>query len=575
MGYQALLFCPDEKLARVVSQVLDELEFAIDPVNEPFAAVKKMMAQRYDAVVVDFSDEQNTALLFKSAHNSTFNQSSLAIALVEGQAGVAKAYRIGANLVLTKPINVEQAKGTLRVARGLLKKNSDSAGASTSAHAAPVAPVKSATVPSTVVPAAPVHASPTRVAESFSAPVRRAEIPEFENAIPAMSASAPVENPVAQASLIQATAKVLGNPALPTAASQFSTHDPAPAEAYPPTSPMTATPHAAAPTSGAGAATAPAKEVVLPVAPAAVHAAPPVEEKPAKLAEPSHSVSSAHEFTSASDAPSFGAVGEGESSEGGGNKKILIAAAVILVVAAVGYFGWTKFGGSQTSSTQPSANIQAQPKPVSTPAASVAPSQVPVTSGTVALNTGTTTKTSTSLGSSTAQPGTTAQSTKIDIVPEPAATKPAPAPIQVRTGSTRARTQTQAEDAPQVPSPLAVASGTGADLGGLISSSPSSVPKLTAAPTRISQGVIQGLLIKRVQPKYPAAALAAHIHGEVRIEATINKEGKVVNPKVLRGDQTLAAAALDAVRQWRYKPYQLDGTPVEIQTDITINFASN
>ena len=130
MGYQALLFCPDEKLARVVSQVFSELDFTVEPVHEPFAAVKKLMSQRYDAIVVDCENEQNASLLFKSARNSSSNQSSLAIALVEGQAGVAKAYRIGANLVLTKPINIEQAKGTLRVARGLLRKNSDAASAS-------------------------------------------------------------------------------------------------------------------------------------------------------------------------------------------------------------------------------------------------------------------------------------------------------------------------------------------------------------------------------------------------------------------------------------------------------------
>src|SRR6266550_6112808 len=122
MGYQALLFCLDEKLARVVTQVFSELDFKVEPVNEPFAAVKKLMAQRYDAIVVDCENEPNATLLFKSARNSSSNQSSLALALVEGQSGVAKAYRIGANLVLTKPINVEQAKGTLRVARGLLRK---------------------------------------------------------------------------------------------------------------------------------------------------------------------------------------------------------------------------------------------------------------------------------------------------------------------------------------------------------------------------------------------------------------------------------------------------------------------
>src|SRR5947209_12738354 len=80
------------------------------------------MGEHFDAIVVDCDNEQNATLLFKSARNSNSNQASLAVAVVEGQAGVAKAFRIGANLVLTKPINVEQAKGTLRVARGLLRK---------------------------------------------------------------------------------------------------------------------------------------------------------------------------------------------------------------------------------------------------------------------------------------------------------------------------------------------------------------------------------------------------------------------------------------------------------------------
>src|ERR1700752_4808442 len=123
MGYTALLFCPDEKTARTVTQVLSELEFAVEACAEPFAAVKKLMGQHFDAVVVDCDNEQNATLLFKSARNSTSNQTSLAVAVVEGQAGVAKAFRIGANLVLTKPINIEQAKGTLRVARGLLRKS--------------------------------------------------------------------------------------------------------------------------------------------------------------------------------------------------------------------------------------------------------------------------------------------------------------------------------------------------------------------------------------------------------------------------------------------------------------------
>src|SRR5499425_83089 len=152
MGYQALLFCPDEKTARTVTQVLNELEFNVEPCIEPFAAVKKLMGEHFDAVVVDCDNEQNATLLFKSARNSTSNQTSLAVAVVEGQAGVAKAFRIGANLVLTKPINIEQAKGTLRVARGLLRKSEPGkpAAPGVAATATPAAPTEPASSPAPV-----------------------------------------------------------------------------------------------------------------------------------------------------------------------------------------------------------------------------------------------------------------------------------------------------------------------------------------------------------------------------------------------------------------------------------------
>src|ERR1035438_1331705 len=189
MGYQALLFCPDEKLGKVVTQVFNELEFTVEAVHEPFAAVKKLMAQHYDALVVDSENDQNASLLFKSARNSSFNQSSLAIALVEGQIGVAKAYRIGANLVLTKPINVEQAKGTLRVARGLLRKN-EGAKPSTASPATTkpmTAPPVAATAKPTLVPSVPTNQTNSAV-RAVSATTSAA--PEKPVAEPSFAASA-------------------------------------------------------------------------------------------------------------------------------------------------------------------------------------------------------------------------------------------------------------------------------------------------------------------------------------------------------------------------------------------------
>jgi CheY-like chemotaxis protein len=171
MAYQALLFCPDEKIARTVTQVLSELDFTVVPCTEPFGAVKKLMAEHFDAVVVDCDNEQNATLLFKSARNTSGNASSLAVAVVEGQAGVAKAFRIGANLVLTKPINVEQAKGTLRVARGLLRKN-EAAKSATPAASPAVKPV--AAPPPKLVPPRPLSVDSTAHPAASIAPLASA-----------------------------------------------------------------------------------------------------------------------------------------------------------------------------------------------------------------------------------------------------------------------------------------------------------------------------------------------------------------------------------------------------------------
>lgn len=122
MSYQALLFYSDEKTARVLMQVLDELDFSVEPDSEPFAAVKTLMLQRFDLIIVDCDDEQNASLLFKSARNSETNRDAVAVAITTGQAAIAHAFRIGASLILTKPVNVEQMKSTLRTARAALRK---------------------------------------------------------------------------------------------------------------------------------------------------------------------------------------------------------------------------------------------------------------------------------------------------------------------------------------------------------------------------------------------------------------------------------------------------------------------
>lgn len=88
----------------------------------------------------------------------------------------------------------------------------------------------------------------------------------------------------------------------------------------------------------------------------------------------------------------------------------------------------------------------------------------------------------------------------------------------------------------------------------------------------VTQAVSRGLLIKTVQPVYPPEARYAHIQGTVRLSATINKNGDIVDLEVLDGPIELVVSAVNAVRKWKYRPYLLMGNPVEVQTEIMVNY---
>jgi protein TonB len=79
-------------------------------------------------------------------------------------------------------------------------------------------------------------------------------------------------------------------------------------------------------------------------------------------------------------------------------------------------------------------------------------------------------------------------------------------------------------------------------------------------------------LIYKVQPQYPAAARLMHIAGPVRLRAVIGKDGGVTELEVLSGNPILVQAAVDAVREWRYRPTRLNEEAVEVETYITVNF---
>jgi protein TonB len=100
-------------------------------------------------------------------------------------------------------------------------------------------------------------------------------------------------------------------------------------------------------------------------------------------------------------------------------------------------------------------------------------------------------------------------------------------------------------------------------------------PVVKAAPPKklsISSGVMAGNLLDKTVPQYPAIAKAARIQGTVVLQATISKTGSIENLRVVSGPPMLQQSAMDAVRSWRYKPYLLNGDPVEVETTVNVVF---
>ncbi len=143
----------------------------------------------------------------------------------------------------------------------------------------------------------------------------------------------------------------------------------------------------------------------------------------------------------------------------------------------------------------------------------------------------------------------------------------------------------------EAPPPMAATGGVvggvpggipGGQLGGVIGGIVSATSNLAAVPkfvpvapqrVRISQGITKGLLIHRMEPPYPPLAKAARVQGEVVLSAVIDVNGQITNLQLVSGHPMLVPAAIAAVREWRYKPYLLNGAPVEVETTITVIFS--
>jgi protein TonB len=233
-------------------------------------------------------------------------------------------------------------------------------------------------------------------------------------------------------------------------------------------------------------------------------------------------------------------------------KKMFIGVGVLALALIVGV-SYLKFSSRQpVTPNQPVASQTA-----STPLASTAMKPAAATTAT----------------NSPVQPTTTADATP---APQPGLGKQSEMMNRQLNAPSKISNDLKALGASQ-PEPSSGFSATGMD--GMGNSTPvfnsGNGPKVKVqAPTKvtISNGIAVGLLIQKTAPVYPPIAKSAHVQGTVVIQATISKAGAIVNSHVVAGPPMLRQAAQDAVQTWRFRPYLLDGQPVEVETTVSVVF---
>jgi periplasmic protein TonB len=283
----------------------------------------------------------------------------------------------------------------------------------------------------------------------------------------------------------------------------------------------------------------------------------------------------------------FGGANTPEQSSGG-NKKIFIGLAAAVLVGALAYVGWNAFGNHGTATTpapvlKPATPPSAGPSSATSSGTSSVPSTAP---GTPSKPTASAEPAVDSTSPASSQDDADTQPADA-TPPPPVSTKPAsaassksaaaaskpvegPAPLVVKGGAApSAKSQAPAPDA-AAPSMIGIANPSSAAGMPNLGSAQTATPVLQRL--NVSQGVSRGLLIKKVDPIYPPSAIHMKIEGPVELSATISKGGDITGIKVISGNKQLTQAAMDAVKRWKYKPYLLNGEPVEIQTQITVIF---
>lgn len=530
----ALLLSPDDQAVSAITGVLEEMSVTCERPLDGVSAAHKLNSQSFDLVLVDCENLPAAKLIFDVCRRGKNGNNPVPIAIVDGRAGLPTAFRLGAELILTKPVAKDQARSTIRTAVSRLRKD-------ITVNESMPQPIASAAISDTAREGERAqNAAVSSQLTSFAEPA-----PPF---VPSTARSA-------------ASTATISAPAFAT--KMHSAIDGIDAPTAPKLNPPAGS--ASAPSSDRSA---PAHSIPAPPSDDPVLAEIDRKELEALAQENLDLESSVREKAAnhpAADSGTTPVFSSYQQSQKKGRSPLVGLLALVLVGGGL-YAAWTyepgfrAFVQPQIDSVLAFAGIAqhgpapspAKPSTQLAPAPSLAPAAVSPTDPNAAKP---------------ADPGAAANSAT------GLAATPAAVPIATSAAPNTAVTPTVsgATVPPVASKPEASKTGDSKKDAAAPTSSSAQLPGENSAIILSSKGA-EKRLAHSVLPKYPVGAPSADAQGTVVLKAVIDENGGVGALRVVEGNATLAAAAIEAVKQWRYRPYVRDGKTLPFQTVIIVDF---
>ncbi len=523
----ALLLSPDDQAVTAITDVLEEMSVTCERPLDGGSAAQKLNSHSFDLVLVDCENLPAAKLIFDVCRRGKSSNNPIPIAIVDGRAGLPTAFRLGAELILTKPVAKDQARNTIRTAVSRVRKDAP-ANESTPAHAAgPAQP--SAAVTKEHAQAAAASSQLT----SFADPVANAALSAPAGATPMRSAMADIAAPAAAPKFNPRPTSVLPSSVQQSSAAPAAAEDSKPARLLSDDPVLAELEETEFKEVDRKEAEQKSKESVKVV---------PDQRAPESVA------------------PVFSAYRQSQPK-----KRSPLVALFVFVLAGGGlYAAWTYQPGfreiaqSQIDRALALAGIANSPKSNLPAPVRVKPATQPPTA--------------TSSAPTPASPTDPNQKQSLvqDSTAGPAATSVAATPVQpAATQGTTVATATSGattRPAPEVSRPsdsrkdAAATTLSGAQLPGEDSAI---ILSSKGAEKRLARGI---------QPKFPAEARPGEAQATVVLKEVVDENGKVEGVRLVEGDPILATAAIQAVKQWRYRPYVRNGRAQPFQTVVIIDF---